>query len=341
MFSKNILFKNFQLKRNIRDIKKINKILKKELILSASLFSSLKKNYKYSFKKSIIKKYNNYQNINLIGMGGSILGTEAIHDFLKFKIKKKIKFYNNLNNQIKLESNRKSINLIVSKSGNTLETISNFNLILKNKNKNKNIFITENKTSFLTLLAKKLKAEIVEHKNYIGGRYSVLSEVGMLPAQLLGLNEAKFKRFNNLIQNKSFLNSLITNVSFISKCVSQGKKNSVILNYDESSESLFRWYQQLTAESLGKKNKGIFPIISSMPKDNHSLLQLYLDGPKNNFFTFFGVLNEKTNYLDNSNLFRNFSNLKNKSLSQIAQAQRQATQIVFKKKKYHSGVLKF
>ena len=73
--------------------------------------------------------------------------------------------------------------------------------------------------------------------------------------------------------------------------------------------------------------------MSSMPKDNHSLLQFYLDGPKNNFFTFFGFSNEKTNNLDNSNLFRNFSNLKNKSLGQIAQAQRQATQIVFKKKK--------
>ncbi len=333
MFSKNILFKNFQFKRNIRDIKKINKILKKELILSASLFSSFTTNYKYSFKKSIIKKYNKYQNINLIGMGGSILGTEAIHDFLKSKIKKKIKFFNNLNNQIKLRPDRKSINLVISKSGNTLETISNLNLILKYQKKNKNIVITEDKNSFLTLLAKKLKAEIVEHKNYIGGRYSVLSEVGMLPAQLLGLNEAKFKRFNDLIKNKSFLNSLINNVSFISKCVSQGKKNSVILNYDESSENLFRWYQQLTAESLGKKNKGIFPIISSMPKDNHSLLQLYLDGPKNNFFTFYGVLNEKTNNLENINLFGNFSNLKNKNLIQIAQAQRYATQIVFRKKK--------
>ena len=333
MFSKNIVFKNFKFKKKVKDIKKINKILKKELIISSSLLNSFTADYKYSYKKSIINKYKNYENINLIGMGGSILGTEAIHDFLKFKIKKKIKFFNNLNNQIKLDPKRKSINLIISKSGNTLETISNFNLILKYQKKNKNIVITENKTSFLTLLAKKLKAEIVEHKNYIGGRYSVLSEVGMLPAQLLGLNEAKFKRFNNLIQNKSFLNSLITNVSFISKCVSQGKKNSVILNYDESSENLFRWYQQLTAESLGKKNKGIFPIISSMPKDNHSLLQLYLDGPKNNFFTFFGFSNEKTNNLDNSNLFGNFSNLKNKSLSQIAQAQRQATQIVFKKKK--------
>ena len=70
-----------------------------------------------------------------------------------------------------------------------------------------------------------------------------------------------------------------------------------------------------------------------MPKDNHSLLQLYLDGPKNNFFTFFGVTNEKTNNLNNRNLFGNFTNLKNKNLSQIIQAQRQATQIVFRRKK--------
>ena len=333
MLSKNIIFKNFQIKKKIKDKKKIKKILEKELIISSPLLNSFKKKYKYSFKKNIIKKYKSYKNINLIGMGGSILGTEAIYDFLKFKIKKNIKFFNNLDNKIKIVPNEKNLNLIISKSGNTLETISNFNLILKSQNKNKNIVITENKNSFLTLLAKKLKSEIIEHKNFIGGRYSVLSEVGMLPAQLIGLNEVKFKRLNYLINNKSFLNELIINVSFISKCISQGKKNSVILNYDESSENLFKWYQQLVAESLGKKNKGIFPIISAMPKDNHSLLQLYLDGPKNNFFTFFGVVNEKTNKLDNKNLFDKFSNLKNKNLDQIVQAQRYATQIVFKKRK--------
>ncbi len=333
MFSKNIVFKNFQLKKNVKNIKKINNILKQELIVSSSLLNSFTTDYKYSFKKKIVKKYKNYENINLIGMGGSILGTEAIYDYLKFKIKRKVKFFNNLNNQIKLQPNRKSINLIVSKSGNTLETISNLNLILNSQKKNKNIVITEDKYSFLTSLAKKLKAEIIEHKNYIGGRYSVLSEVGMLPAQLFGLNEAKFKRFNTLIKNKSFLNSLIDNVSFIYKYASEGKNNSVILNYDESSENLFKWYQQLTAESLGKQNKGIFPIISSMPKDNHSLLQLYLDGPKNNFFTFFGFTNEKTNKMYNTNLFGKFSNLKNKNIGQIIKAQRHATQTVFRRKK--------
>ncbi len=333
MFSKNIVFKNFKFKKNINDQKKLKKILKKELFLSSDLFNSFTKKYNYSFTKKKIQKYRNYETINLIGMGGSILGTEAIYDFLRFKIKKKIKFFNNLKKQIKLEPNKKNINLIISKSGNTLETISNFNLILKSQKKNKNIVITENKTSFLTSLANKLKAEIIEHKNFIGGRYSVLSEVGMLPAQLIGLNDKKFKKFNDLIKNNTFINELINNVSFIFKCISDGKKNSVILNYDESSENLFRWYQQLTAESLGKKNKGIFPIISSMPKDNHSLLQLYLDGPKNNFFTFFDVVNEKTNKLENVNLFNKFSNLKNKNLSQIIQAQRKATETVFRRKK--------
>ena len=333
MFSKNIIFKNFQQKKNIKEKKKKNNILKKELITSDLLLNSFNKNYKYSYKKKILNKYENFDIINLIGMGGSILGTEAVYDFLKFKIKKKINFYNDLDSKINFKNKKKTLNLIVSKSGNTLETISNFNVILNSQKKNKNIVITEKKLSFLTELGNKLKADIIEHKNYIGGRYSVLSEVGMLPAELLGLNEKKFKRLNYLIKNKYFINQLIYNVNFIFDCVSNGKKNSVILNYDESSNNLFKWYQQLTAESLGKKNKGIFPIISSMPKDNHSLLQLYLDGPKNNFFTFFGILNEKTIKLSNKNLFDKFSILKNKNLNQIIKAQRQATQKVFKRKK--------
>ena len=62
-------------------------------------------------------------------------------------------------------------------------------------------------------LANKLRSEVVDHNNYIGGRYSVLSEVGMLPAELMGLKPKKFRQLNNLIKNKKFLNSLILNVS--------------------------------------------------------------------------------------------------------------------------------
>ena len=333
MFSKRIIFKNFKNSNNKIRINKLRRVLKKELVVSKLLLNSLTDKYKYSFNKKDLKKFKNFKFYNLIGMGGSTLGTEAIYDFLNHKIKKKFKFYNNLQNYPFLKSNVKKLNLIISNSGNTLETITNFNLILKNQNKNKNIFITENKKSYLNLLAKKLKAEVFEHKNYIGGRYSVLSEVGMLPAELMGLNERKFKRLNYLIKNKKFINSLIINVNFIYECISKGKKNSVILNYDEKSENLFKWYQQLTAESLGKKSKGIFPIISSMPKDNHSLLQLYLDGPKDNFFTFFNVKDEQSKRLEIKHLFNEFSILKKKNIYEIINSQKRATEFIFNKKK--------
>ena len=223
-------------------------------------------------------------------MGGSIVGTEAIYSFLGHKIKKKFNFINNLNPKV-IKFN-KSVNIIVSKSGETLETISNFH-VLQNFNLPKNnIFISERKKNYIRNIAEKFKYEIFEHKNYIGGRYSVLSEVGMLPAELMGLKEKKFKKMNVLIKNKKFVESLVLNVENTIKLIGKKKINSVILNYDKKSNDFFRWYQQLIAESLGKKSKGLIPIISSMPKDNHSLLQLYLDGPKNSFFTFYNVMND-------------------------------------------------
>ena len=186
-------------------------------------------------------------------------------------------------NRLKNKKNR--INLVISKSGNTLETISNSNVLLNRCQKN--IFITENKKSYLLDLAEKLKFEVIHHNNFIGGRYSVLSEVGMLPAQLMGFNPKKFRRLNSLMTNKKFFNALVQNVSDTLLLIKKKKFNSIILNYDNASNDLFLWYQQLIAESLGKKSKGILPIISSMPRDNHSLMQLYLDGFKNNFYTFF------------------------------------------------------
>ena len=77
----------------------------------------------------------------------------------------------------------------------------------------------------------------------------------MLPAELMGLNPLKFKQYNNLIKNKNFIKSLISNVSNILDLANNKKTNSIILNYDNNSSDLFAWYQQLVAESLGKKAK--------------------------------------------------------------------------------------
>ena len=328
MITKNINFKNFQIKKNLLKVKKDLKLLLKE---NNTVLKSLSTSYKNTYKVNMIQKFKNHNNIRIIGMGGSILGAESIYDFLNDKIKKKFTFINNLEPKIKkYNSKKKNINLIISKSGNTLETISNVNVYLKKKDKN--IFITENKNSYLNNLAKDLKAEIIHHNNFIGGRYSVLSEVGMLPAELMGLNSRKFKQLNSLIKNKNFINHLTANVANTLYFLKQKKLNSIILNYDEKSNNLFKWYQQLVAESLGKKNNGILPIISTMPKDNHSLMQLYLDGPKNNFFTFFFVRENNSDKIVNKNILSTHDFLKNKNLNQIIFSQKLATENVFLKK---------
>ena len=323
-----MIFKNFL---NTKNNKKIKKDFQNLLKAQPLLFNTFKPGYKYSYPKKKLIKFKKFAHIRIIGMGGSILGTQAIYDFLKKKIKKKLTFVNNLNSNADYFHDKNiNLNLIISKSGNTLETIVNANTLIKPREKC--IIITEDKNSYLTNLAKKLEAEVFEHKNYVGGRYSVLSEVGMLPAELMNLNESKFKQFNNIIKNKTFINNLVNNVAATLNLVKSGKYTSVILNYDEQSENLFKWYQQLIAESLGKKSKGVLPIVSSMPKDNHSLMQLYLDGPKKSFYTFFNVSDNKIIKINN-NIMASHKNLRNQSIEKIKQSQMLATERVFNTKK--------
>ena len=216
MLSSNIFFQNFKKKFNKKDV---HKKLQNLLHTKNAIFDSLSQNYKDSYSQKKISKFGKFQNFIIIGMGGSILGSKSIFNFLKDKIRKNFIFIDNFQSNIKYIDKKKDyLKIIISKSGNTLETIANSNILIK-KDK-KNIFITENKNSYLLNLAKKLKADIVYHNNYIGGRYSVLSEVGMLPAQLMGFNPKKFRKFNQVIKNKNFLNNLVLNVSnifFLSK----------------------------------------------------------------------------------------------------------------------------
>ena len=326
MLSKGIRLEAF---KNKISSKKIETIYKKLINNKSEVLNSLSKNYHYSFKKKNLSKYKRNKNFRIIGMGGSTLGSQAIYDFLNHKIKNNFLFIDNLKFSQKVEK-KNYTNIVISKSGNTIETIVNANILIKNKDRN--IFITEDKYSYLKLLANKLKAEIINHNNFIGGRYSVLSEVGMLPAELMGLNSNKFKQINSLIKNKRFENALLSNVAATLYYLKKKKFNSIIINYDEKSENLFKWYQQLVAESLGKKNNGILPIVSNMPRDNHSVMQLYLDGFKNNFFTFFYVKEKNSDRLINNNILALKNYLKNKDVNKILYAQKKATENVFKKK---------
>ena len=323
MLSKTIFFKNF---KKSKTSKKIKISLKNILSKKSELINSLSNQYKDSYN---IKKIKKNFDVRIIGMGGSILGAKAIYHLLQKKISKKFYFLDNLQNKFEFDYKKRYLNLIISKSGNTLETISNANIFIKKKDKN--IFITENKNSYILSLAKKLKSEIIHHNNYIGGRYAVLSEVGMLPAELMGLNPAKFRQLNNLVKNKRFMNLLVANVNSIISMLKKGKSNSIILNYDPKLKNFLEWYKQLVGESLGKNGKGLLPVISEMPKDNHSVMQLYLDGVKNSFYTFFSIKDNsslKINTILNSDKF-----LKDRTVSEIKLFQKKATENVFERKK--------
>ncbi len=327
MITNGIIFKNFLINKKLKQVSKdLNHILKKK----NQVIQSLSGDYKNSFDIKKMNKYKKFKNFRVIGMGGSSLGTQAIYDFLKKKIKKNFIFLNDLDVSNKNKKDKNCLNLVVSKSGETLETIVNSNLIINKQDKN--LIITENKDNYLYKLAQNLKAEVIHHNNFIGGRYSVLSETGMLPAELMGLDSRKFRQLNNLVKNKKYLNALISNVSSTIFFLKKKKYNSIIMNYDKKSENLFFWYQQLIAESLGKKKKGLMPIVSNMPKDNHSVMQLYLDGFKNNFFTFFFVHERDSQKIVNKDIFSSKKFLKNKRLLDMIYAQKQATENVFRRK---------
>ena len=132
----------------------------------------------------------------------------------------------------------------------------------------------------------------------------------MLPAELMGLNSKSFRQFNNLIKNQKYLNALISNVGSTINLIKKRKFNSIIINYDEKSQNFFSWYQQLVAESLGKKGKGLLPVVSNMPRDNHSVMQLYLDGFKNNFYTFFYVHENNTPKIDKKFISVSYTHLR-------------------------------
>ena len=350
MIKKNLVCKNNFLKQDLNKnfsqkfSKKFNNAIQEinlEIDNDKKLLHVLNKDYKFNFKLNDLRNFKKYNTIAIVGMGGSILGSEAIYNFLAKKIKKKVYFFNNLDfekitNFKKKENKNRVLFLVISKSGNTLETLSNLLSLKIIKKRSKNIIIiTEKKDSFLKQLVDKLNLFYVEHNKFIGGRYSVLSEVGIIPSYLMGVNVLKLrsqireylKSRNKLFLKESSIN--LAKVIFLKK-----KMNLVFLNYVPELENFLYWCQQLIAESLGKKGKGFFPVISNVPKDHHSLLQLYLDGPKDKLFYIFSLDGKKTNekiYLENIKLKKNFLN--NKKLSTIKEAQKNAMIKSLKKNK--------
>ncbi len=301
-------------------------------------FYLFNKNHRLTTKISDLKKFKRFNTVVLIGMGGSILGAEAIYRYLNNNIKKKFYFLNDLDiakiKKIKKEiTTKKTLFLIISKSGNTIETISNLFYLNILKKKSKNIIvISEKKDSILFNITRKFNLFFIEHKNYIGGRYSVLSDVGLVPAYLMGINISKLrKNIYKYISNNQILKD--GSIKLANILIQKKMPNLVFLNYSKNLDKFLFWAQQLIAESLGKKSQGFFPIVSNVPKDHHSLLQLYLDGPKDKLFIIFSIDEKPTKKLSVNKFLNKKSFLNNKSLNQIKLAQKNALSETLKKNK--------
>jgi len=345
--NKKIIYKNNIQKKHLNSIfnqqlnRKYFNILENittNLDSAKNAFHSLSKKFRFNFKTKDLNKFKKFKTIVIIGMGGSVLGSEALYYFLEKKIQKNFLFFDDIDEdklqKLKTKENLKKILFIViSKSGNTIETLSNFfSLGVIKKNSKNIIIISEKFTNPLYSLSQKMKLYYIEHKNYIGGRYSVLSEVGMIPAYLMGLNIQRFRE--NLLnhfkaKNKKFLKDssiMLTNLLKSSKF-----KNLIFFNYVPKLDKFLYWNQQLIAESLGKKGKGFLPLISQAPKDHHSLLQLYLDGPKDKIFYIFSTEIKSDKKIKIKKLNKSVNFLRNKSLSQIKNAQKNAFIKILKK----------
>jgi glucose-6-phosphate isomerase len=160
----------------------------------------------------------------------------------------------------------------------------------------------------------------------------VLSEVGIIPSYLMGINIFKLRSNIRDFFNKKEKLFLKDSAIKLSTLLSLKKINNLIfLNYAPELEKFLFWCQQLIAESLGKNGKGFLPVISNVPKDHHSLLQLYLDGPKDKLFHIFSIEEKSKEIINTKGIMNNKNFLDKKNLSVVKIAQKNSLIKAFKK----------
>lgn len=254
----------------------------------------------------LAKKISSFKKVMVLGVGGSSLGAKTLS---ALKNQDKVEFLESIdpttikNSLEKIDLN-KTFFLVISKSGETIETICQSLIIIEKlkKAKNKNfqkqfLFVTQSLDNSIAKIAQEIGAEISHHPNNIGGRYSCFSIVGLLPALLCGININKVKNGAKKIVEDFIKNDEIANSCALQLCLyDQGFNNNVIMPYIDVLKNFTDWYRQLWAESLGKNGFGSTPINSMGTVDQHSQLQLYLEGPKDKFFTFITQKNHSHNF---------------------------------------------
>lgn len=258
-----------------------------------------------------------FDDVVILGTGGSSLGSRALYEMAdedadRVKRSPRLHIITNVDpfifdRLIRRLDFRTTGLIVISKSGGTTETMMQFLAVLPEIRRqldeediSKRVtLITEPGDTPLRRIGKRFGLPTLRHDPRVGGRYSVLSVVGMLPAMIAGL-DAKAVRDGA----KAVLDQALNAASPMDVPAAQGAAVSIGLNrdrgvsatvmlaYSDRLGSLARWYRQLWAESLGKRGQGTTPIYATGPVDQHSQLQLWLDGPADKMFTVLGAPND-------------------------------------------------
>lgn len=279
---------------------------------------------KYQFKKmkKISKnlKTKEIKNLVLLGIGGSSLGTETIfqallnplHNMTESARNGKPRYFildnidphriNSIIHFIEKEKDR-TLLIVISKSGETPETISQF-MIFKKLLQNTKDF--RERIIVITDRNKGILKEIVDSEGYpvlnvpegVGGRFSVLTPVGLFPSLTMGINiealvNGAQKMALHIKNTRAPKNMGIVLASILYLMNRKGKHIHVIMPYCDRLSGFADWLRQLEGESLGKNGLGATPLKSPGVTDQHSQLQLYIDGPKDKCIMFLYSSSEK------------------------------------------------
>lgn len=285
----------------------------------------------------------NYDTVVVLGTGGSTLSGQALIGLtMPVPLTPAIHFLDNIDpytiqtflDNLTLKT---TCFLIISKSGNTLETLSQASIFL-NKikktlepvalSKQVHVITTPHENPLRTLAAEH-QIPIHDHDPNIGGRFSIFTNVGLLPAAIAGLDVAAIRAgaelgvSENLIQNSEAAKGAALHHLLHKQHIT----STVFMPYIDRLNAFASWYRQIWAESLGKNGHGTTPIKAMGTLDQHSQLQLYLDGPKDKMFTLLTLDSTgQGNTLDPSTLPATCrTELGGKHLGDIMVAEQQAT----------------
>lgn len=277
-----------------------------------------------------------FKTVVILGTGGSSLGGQSLvalaQDAYGFKMNgPRLVFLDNIDpdtfdrflSQVDFQSTGF---IAISKSGNTAETTCQVLSIIDHWNKISStlqlsdhfLVITEEKDSTLSKLAADFNLPTIEHNRHIGGRFAALSVVGLLPAMIAGLNPRLILEGAKDVLDQQLEGTYISGSAW---SVATEKPLTVMMPYCDRLQLFCKWWRQLWAESLGKDGRGITPIAAYGTVDQHSQLQLYLDGPKDKAFTFLTTHHTGKGHP----ICSGSTELKGHTIGDLMQAEQQAT----------------